>query len=269
MKLSIITVNLNNLHGLQKTMNSILSQTSHDYEWIVIDGGSTDGSKELIEQNTEHITYWVSEPDTGIYNAMNKGIKAAQGDYLNFLNSGDYYVSNEIVKHLSDIGSQNDVIYADTVFVDGEGHEVGRQSPPEYIQLSYFWSNNFNHQSVFYNRRCFDNYMYNEQNRIYSDKESYMYLLYHGFSFKKWNQVVAYCEAGGLSSKGNGSDEFPQIVSRLLPSGIKADYDTFIKFRDVDLAIMVLRIINSSRFWRNLTRVFLYPISFLLQKIHT
>ncbi len=91
MKLSIITVNLNNKDGLQKTIDSVISQTFKDFEWIVIDGGSTDGSKELIEKYSDYISYWVSEPDKGIYNAMNKGIKVAKGDYLEFLNSGDIF----------------------------------------------------------------------------------------------------------------------------------------------------------------------------------
>ena len=85
MKLSIITVNLNNREGLQKTIDSVVNQTFRDFEWIVIDGGSTDGSKELIEQYADHFAYWVSEPDKGIYNAMNKGIKVAKGEYLQFL----------------------------------------------------------------------------------------------------------------------------------------------------------------------------------------
>lgn len=89
MKLSIITVNLNNKDGLQKTIDSVISQTFKDFEWIVIDGGSTDGSKELIEKYQESISYWVSEPDSGIYNAMNKGIRIG-GGYIIFLNSGDY-----------------------------------------------------------------------------------------------------------------------------------------------------------------------------------
>ena len=97
-KLSIITVNLNNREGLRKTAESVVSQTYKDYEWIVIDGGSTDGSKELIEQYAEHISYWVSEPDKGIYNAMNKGIRQAHGEYFLFLNSGDSLCDDDIVE---------------------------------------------------------------------------------------------------------------------------------------------------------------------------
>ena len=75
MRLSIITINYNNKNGLQKTIDSVISQTFKDFEWIIIDGGSTDGSKELIEQYSQYISYGISEPDNGIYNAMNKGIK--------------------------------------------------------------------------------------------------------------------------------------------------------------------------------------------------
>ena len=78
MKLSIITINYNNKAGLQKTIDSVVAQTWRDFEWIIIDGGSTDGSKELIEQYQQHFAYWCSEPDKGVYNAMNKGIDKAK-----------------------------------------------------------------------------------------------------------------------------------------------------------------------------------------------
>ena len=95
MKLSIITINLNNLEGLKKTYESIVCQTFTDYEWLVIDGGSTDGSREFIEQHQEKLAYWCSEPDSGIYNAMNKGIQEAKGEYINFKKSGDYLASKD------------------------------------------------------------------------------------------------------------------------------------------------------------------------------
>ena len=89
MKLSIITINYNNREGLKKTINSVINQTFRDFEYILIDGGSEDGSKEIILQHEAQFSYWRSEKDHGIYNAMNKGILAAKGDYLLFLNSGD------------------------------------------------------------------------------------------------------------------------------------------------------------------------------------
>lgn len=95
MKLSIITINFNNRDGLQRTINSVLSQSFKDFEWIVIDGGSTDGSRNLLEIYKKYFSYWCSEPDKGVYNAQNKGISVAKGEYMSFMNSGD------IIKHRS------------------------------------------------------------------------------------------------------------------------------------------------------------------------
>ena len=98
MILSIITVSFNNLDGLTKTTNSIIEQTFRDFEWIVIDGGSSDGSKEYLIKNSKYISYWCSEPDNGIYNAMNKGIMKAKGNYLLFMNSGDFLFNKHVLK---------------------------------------------------------------------------------------------------------------------------------------------------------------------------
>lgn len=100
MKLSIITINLNNKEGLLKTIESVIHQTFTDYEFIIIDGKSTDGSVDVIEQYKDKITYWVSEPDTGIFNAMNKGVRLARGEYQYFLNTGDRLVSNDVLEKM-------------------------------------------------------------------------------------------------------------------------------------------------------------------------
>jgi glycosyltransferase involved in cell wall biosynthesis len=95
-KLSVITVNYNNLAGLERTFQSVFAQSRFDaIEYIVMDGGSNDGSKELIEQHADKISFWVSERDNGLYHAMNKGIQRATGDYLWFMNSGDAMFNRE------------------------------------------------------------------------------------------------------------------------------------------------------------------------------
>ena len=91
MKISIITINYNNAVGLEKTLQSVFNQTCADYEYIVIDGGSADDSKNIIVDKRDKFSYWCSEKDSGIYNAMNKGIRKAAGEYLLFLNSGDCF----------------------------------------------------------------------------------------------------------------------------------------------------------------------------------
>ena len=101
MKYSIITVNYNNRDGLRATIESVVNQTYRDYEFIVIDGGSTDGSTDVLKEFDDKITYWVSEPDKGIYNGMNKGIAKATGDYLNFMNSGDCFYNEKVLELLN------------------------------------------------------------------------------------------------------------------------------------------------------------------------
>ncbi len=262
--LSIITINYNNYHGLQKTLNSIIDQNVFDFEWIVIDGGSTDGSKELLEKNTNLITYWVSELDRGIYNAMNKGIAVAKGMYLQFLNSGDILASKDVVKNFINRQNTEDVIYGNAIIVDKFGREQGKYNAPEFIKLSYFWSHSLNHQATFFNRRCFNSYKYNERNRIASDVELYMYLLYQGFSFKKYDEYIVCYDNTGLSTKIKYG-EFPSVVDNVLPLGVKADYEDFIKFRDVDLAIMIRKVIDSNKFVRNFVRFLLLPIYYLIK----
>ena len=97
MKLSIITVNFNDSEGLERTIRSVISQTFRDFEFIVIDGGSTDGSVNVIKKYENHINYWVSEHDGGIYAGMNKGLRQAKGEFVNFMNGGDSYHSPDVL----------------------------------------------------------------------------------------------------------------------------------------------------------------------------
>ena len=108
MKLSVITINYNNRDGLRKTIESVVNQTCRDFEYIIIDGGSTDGSVDVIKQYADRIDYWVSEPDKGIYHAMNKGIAVAHGEYLNFMNSGDCFYESTVVENVLQL---KDMVY--------------------------------------------------------------------------------------------------------------------------------------------------------------
>src|SRR5688500_16281265 len=119
-KLSIITINFNNKPGLEQTIRSVQAQNSDQIEYLIIDGNSTDGSRELIETNNEIVNYWVSEPDNGIYDAMNKGIKQATGDYLMFLNSGDYLLEHSTIQNCFDFIEKNpgaEIYYGDIFWV--------------------------------------------------------------------------------------------------------------------------------------------------------
>ena len=266
MYLSIITVNYNNLSGLKKTLDSVISQTSKDFEWIVIDGGSTDGSKELLEEHSDKISYWVSEKDHGIYEAMNKGIKVAKGDYLQFLNSGDSLADADIIKLFCERSNTEDVIYGNAIIVDDNDNEVKRFHAPDFVRFSYFFGHALNHQATFFSKHCFENYLYNEENRIASDIELYMLLMYKGYTFAKWEEYIVRFDNTGISTK-KAKDEFHGIVDRILPKGIKSDYEEMIQFRDVDLAIMIKRIIHSNRLLRYITRILILPIYWIAKKV--
>ena len=115
--LSIITINRNNAAGLRKTIESVVSQTYTDFDYIIIDGASTDESVDVIKEYADRITYWVSEPDTGIYNAMNKGILKANGEYCLFLNSGDWLYDNDVLNDVFSISPTEDIVYGNDVFI--------------------------------------------------------------------------------------------------------------------------------------------------------
>ena len=154
--ISIITVVLNRKELLEKTIKSIISQSINIYELIIIDGGSDDGTLEIIKKYQDKIAYWVSEADNGIYDAMNKGLKAATGDYIWFLNAGDEIYSNDIIQKLTEFNILPDVFYGDVEYIDSEGNHLGTRKlkkPPE----NFNWINLLNgmvvsHQSFIIRR---------------------------------------------------------------------------------------------------------------------
>lgn len=166
-KLSIITVNKNNKKGLKKTLESVISQTNKEFEWIVIDGGSTDGSKEFLVQNNQYINYWISEPDNGIYHGMNKGINAASGEYLLFLNSGDVLSKNNIIFKILPLLKNFDVYIGD-VKINNNFFQYNIDNL--YYTLSTLYYNSLPHQGTFIRRSVFEKLgLYREDKTIVSD----------------------------------------------------------------------------------------------------
>ena len=165
MKLSIITINYNNKAELQKTIDSVICQTWRDFEWIVIDGGSADGSKELIEQYQQHFAYWCSEPDKGVYNAMNKGIDHAKGEYLLFLNSGDTLYDKDVLQKVDDLKLDADIISGQVERMDNH-HSLRSYDEDILMQL---YRDTLNHQGSFIKRSLFNDLRYDESLKIVSD----------------------------------------------------------------------------------------------------
>ena len=199
-KLSIITVNLNNRSGLQKTMKSVFAQTFTDYEYIIIDGGSTDGSKELIEKYQNKLVYWVSEKDKGVYNAMNTGIRNARGDYLLFLNSGDWFYSNEATQTLVR-NSTEDIIYGNIFVISKTGNWL--KDYPLELKFEYFLNDTLPHPASIIKKALFERLgLYNENNKIVSDWEFFMKAIFlHGSSYKHIDSIIVNFDFEGISSK--------------------------------------------------------------------
>lgn len=269
--LSVVTVNFNNAAGLERTAASIAAQSrAADVEWIVIDGGSTDGSLDVMNRYSSMTAYSVSEPDRGVYHAMNKGVEAATGEYLLFLNSGDVFYDSSTADAFLRRESAEDVVYGNVVLVDASGRETGHTVlPPEPLLPSFFWHNNLCHQGIFFSRRCFDTHRYNEELRISADLELVLTLLYQGFRFGSFDRFIARYDDGGMSATPEGKaimqQEFDAMIHRIFAPGVLAEIQRNFQYQDVDIMRMSMDIVHSPRLMRHLTRLFLYPLHALAQ----
>lgn len=157
-KISIITVLLNNASTLERTLKSIYSQIYHNIEHIVIDGGSTDGSLDIVMKYRNNMDYFISEPDSGIYNAMNKGIKAATGDILFFLNSDDYFTNSNIIEEVVNVFTRNteiEIVFGNQVYDHGNKLSIKKQSF-ESAKREQLARTTIQHQTVFARKHVFD-----------------------------------------------------------------------------------------------------------------
>jgi len=203
-KLSIITINLNNKVGLEKTINSVVSQTYTDFEYIIIDGGSKDGSLDVIEKYKKHFSYWVSEPDKGIYNAMNKGIAVAKGEYCLFLNSGDCLYETQVLESVFKLNPNQDIIYCDTYYAYPTG-ELKLLKSPDIVTLDFLAGNILFHQSMFIRTKLFDEIgMYDESFKISADWEFYAKaILKNNVSYKHVNIAITVFDVSGISANSH------------------------------------------------------------------
>lgn len=228
MRLSIITINYNDCAGLLKTIKSVISQTFKDFEWIVIDGGSSDGSRELIEQYADHFAYWVSESDKGIYNAMNKGIKVAQGEYLQFLNSGDSFSDSKVLEKVFVKDYEEDIIFSKRVlmcFGDGTTKEVVREKGNFFTPFNLI-DQNINHQSAFIRRELFERIgYYDESYRIIADRKFFFdSILLHNAKTAMLDFVLVHYDGGGISSTIDSTKEKDRLIEERMPKGALSDY---------------------------------------------
>jgi glycosyltransferase involved in cell wall biosynthesis len=200
-KLSVVTINFNNKSGLINTFESINNQSWQEFEYIVIDGYSSDGEKELIQKN-ERINYWVSEKDNGVYSAMNKAIKVANGEYVIFMNSGDIFFDNDVlIKAEKYFKDGTGILYGNTFCVKNNIH-IKDEIPPNKLSFNFFYNAGLIHQSCFIKRDLFEKtFFYNELYKICSDWEFFIYAICaKNESYLYIDEFISIYDLSGISS---------------------------------------------------------------------
>lgn len=278
MKLSVITINYNNCDGLRKTIESVVNQTWRDFEYIIIDGGSIDGSVDVIKEFADQIDYWVSEPDKGIYNALNKGVEKAQGEYCNFMNSGDCFYSLDVLEKVFSINPIADIICGNTQL-------DYLKKPPQEITFDILFNTSICHQCAFIRTSLMKKYGYDEKYKIVADRKFFLQaLIFDNCSYLPINVDVVKYDITGFSAENPvlSKLEYDKVLEELVPERIRKDYgkkykgelygDTwydklFVEIRKrhykrliYTMTVILLRIMallkNSARFIRN------YPINY-------
>jgi glycosyltransferase involved in cell wall biosynthesis len=234
-KLSIITINYNNLKGLKRTVGSVINQTWKEFEYIVIDGGSTDGSLAFIQSQSANIHYWVSEPDKGIYNAMNKGIAKATGEYLLFLNSGDHFYSDMALQENIKSLVSYDLIYFNIEVIGVKPAEI--ISYPEILRFSDMYFSALCHQGTFIKKELFDLVgLYDEDLKIVSDWKFMILALYkYDCTYIKINETISTYYLDGISSQMDFSEERKQVLNKYFNEYVSDYNELFNKRKELKI----------------------------------
>lgn len=240
MRLSIITINRNNAAGLEKTMQSVAAQTFREFEYIVVDGASTDNSVNVIKAHENDFAHlkWVSEPDSGIYNAMNKGIRMASGDYIQILNSGDCLATPDVTERMLKALEEEDspsILYGNMVkcFTDGR-RLVDKCFAGQEITMLGMYTGTLNHDPAYICRDLFEkNGYYDESLKIVSDWKWYLQAIVFGGEKPKYvNMNVTLFDMTGISENGGQNRDLidrekRMVLEQLINPQFLYDYDNY------------------------------------------
>ena len=237
MRITIITINRNNAVGLEKTLQSVATQTFKEFEYIIIDGASTDGSVEVIKKYRSQYAHlkWVSEPDSGIYNAMNKGIRMASGEYIQILNSADCLaapdVTGRMLAALEKAGNPS-IFYGNMVkcFPDGNSM-VDKSFAGQEITMLGMYTGTLNHDPAYIRRDLFKKYgYYDESLKIVADWKWYLQAIILGGEKPQYTDVdVTLFDMMGISETNKELDkaERKQVLEQLFPDAVLVDYEKY------------------------------------------
>ena len=257
MKLSIITINFNNSEGLERTLNSLLEQSYQGFEHIIVDGGSTDGSVDIIKRYVQKAesqetraksVVWTSEKDKGIYNAMNKGIRKATGDYIQILNSGDILAAPDVTERMMAVMNDEmnrlrlneplslndgkiDILYGNMIKKDyTTGKVLGKSGEVEY-SLRQYYSGTMNHDCCYIRRDLFETYgLYDEHLKIVSDWKWFLQVIGLGHVKPVYVDIdITIFDASGISESNLDlrNRERKSVLEEVLPPAVLADYDKY------------------------------------------
>lgn len=239
MKLSIITI-CKNEPNLRRTLDSINNQTFQDFEWIIVDGKSDSKIIKIFDEYRDRINFFTSEVDRGIYNAYNKAIKKAHGEYVCFMNAGDVFYDDMILENVFGRKQTADILYGNTNIIKGKKSYI--EEAPDTIDKYFFMYGTINHQSCFIKTSLFKKYgLYNESYKIASDFEKFIVFAKHNVCFKKLNLVIATYYKNGISSnKSKTHREFEKIKHSLFSVN---EFDEFEK-RKKEIKFLFIPIIS-------------------------
>jgi glycosyltransferase involved in cell wall biosynthesis len=257
--LTIITVNLNNSFGLERTIKSVLSQETLNFEFIVVDGKSSDESLSIIKDNVSQIDFrdetsdkticnWTGkfgqipgmffyQEDKGVYHAMNKGILVAKGDYLLFLNSGDVLVENDLISEFYHTHEDYDFILGKTIISKNFTYLL-TLDPPQHITLNFLINKSLSHQSTFIKRKLFDVVgLFSDNLKIHADLDFFLKsIIINNASYKIIKKVISDYNLDGLSSSENmksiSFQERNEILNSLFPKAVLVDYHYWQTFKE-------------------------------------
>ncbi|MGB5417245.1 glycosyltransferase family 2 protein [Algibacter sp.] len=240
-KISIITVNYNNLEGLKKTVESVTKQTYQEFEYVIIDGGSNDGSEDYIHENSNLFDYWVSEPDKGVYHAMNKGIEQASGEYLLFLNSGDHFFNKKVLKKNIEQVDNYDLVYFNQQVI-GKTKTFLKEYPDE-LSFAYFLKDNLPHQATFINKKLFKTVgLFKEDFKIVADWKFFIdSVCKYNVSYKHVDKTLIMFYQDGISAQAENN----KVIYDEKQAVLQASYLPFM--HDLDDVLKYKTIINNLR----------------------
>ena len=202
MNVTIITVCRNHAKELEKTIKSVENQTWQKKEYIVIDGASTDETLEVIQKHGGSITQWISEPDQGIYDAMNKGIRLSQGQWVIFMNAGDTFASTDTLQRVFQESQEADVIYGDVI----KREHVKKAEPPYNAHRMFFC-----HQSAFVKTSCLREFPFDTTHRMSADFKQIKQLYLSGKTFRQLDFPVAVFDTQGVSNTSRSAGLYDNI----------------------------------------------------------